>query len=144
MALVPMIPLGLMNESASINTVLGFYFLSIIMATYSFDLMLYGFECLPKNNRDNYVIILAATRVVGVTIVALCFYFFNKWAYFIIVQFILTAVLLGIFTKKAFESPLQVMVSTGDHDMCKFILNSIAIINEEDIVHEALAFNTTK
>lgn len=35
------------------------------------------------------------------------------------------------------------MASSGDHDMCKFVLNSIAIINEEDIVHEKLGFSVT-
>jgi len=44
------------------------------------------------------------------------------------------ATLVFIFAKKSYESPLYIMASSGDHDMCKFVLNSIAIINEEDIV----------
>lgn len=92
--------------------------------------MLYGFETQPKDNRDNYVIILAATRIVGIAIVSITFYFTNKWVYFMIIEAGLLIILISLFMKYNFESPLQIMVSSGDHDLCKFVLNSIAIKNE--------------
>jgi hypothetical protein len=58
----------------------------------------------------------------------------NKWVYFFVIQSVILGILVLLFAKKAFESPLQVMASSGDHDMCKFVINSIAIINEEDII----------
>ena len=34
------------------------------------------------------------------------------------------------------------MVASGNHDLCKFVINSMAIINEEDIIRGKLAFPT--
>ena len=36
------------------------------------------------------------------------------------------------------------MVSTADHDRCKSVLNTRAIINEEDIVSEKIAFGLSQ
>ena len=47
------------------------------------------------------------------------------------------AVLIPLFMKYVHESPLHVMTTTAD---CKFILNSIAIINEEDIIKDKIYF----
>ena len=103
--------------------------------------MLYGFEALPKENRENYVVILAATRMVGIVIVSLVFYYLNDWVYFIIINTFLVALFGAFYARHAFESPLQVMVSTGSHDLCKSVLNAMAVINEEDILTEKLAFS---
>lgn len=136
-----MLPLGF-THGATANTVLAFYFLSILFGTFTFDLLLFGFECLPKANRDNYIIILAATKVAGIIIVSLSFYLLKKWVYFIVIQMGLMIVFLGLFIKYAYDSPLQIMVSTASHDLCKYVLNRIAIINEEEIITEKLAFST--
>ena len=106
--------------------------------------MQFGLENLPKQSRDNYVIVLQATsRALGIALVCLIFYFINQWVYFIIIELALLAICLGMFMKYAFESPLYVMTATGDHDMCKFIFNSIAIINDEEIIREKLTFPLT-
>jgi len=36
------------------------------------------------------------------------------------------------------------MVSTADHDRCKSVLNTRAIINEEDIVSDKIAFSLSQ
>jgi ABC-type siderophore export system fused ATPase/permease subunit len=86
---------------------------------------------------------VAASRIIGIAIVGIIFYLTNRWVYFMIVQVALTLVFLFFFIRQAYESPLQIMVSTADHDMCKYVLNSIAITNEEEIVREKLAFSLT-
>jgi MFS family permease len=82
--MIPLIPLGFMNGQSKISTVLTFYFFSIFFSTFCLDLMLFGFEKLPKENRDNYIIILASTRILGIAFVCIIFYWANKWVYFII------------------------------------------------------------
>lgn len=115
--LVPLIPFGLMaGDRSKINTVLAFYFGAIVCSTFSNDLMLFGFEKLPKDQRDNYIVIVASTRIIGIGIVCLIFYFGNKWVYFIIVEFVLLALLIPLYLKYVHESPLQVMVATVDQD----------------------------
>ena len=48
--LIPLIPFGLMaGEQSKINAVLGFYFGAMLCSTFSNDLMLFGFEKLPKD-----------------------------------------------------------------------------------------------
>jgi hypothetical protein len=86
---------------------------------------------------------VAASRIIGIAIVGIIFYLTNRWVYFMIVQVALTLFFLFFFIRQAYESPLQIMVSTADHDMCKYVLNSIAITNEEEIVREKLAFSLT-
>ena len=81
--LIPLIPLGLLPGN-KIEIVLFFYFGALLASTFTFDLFLYGFEMMPKENRDNYVILLSATKIVGIAIVSLSFYFMSKWVYFII------------------------------------------------------------
>lgn len=142
LSLAALIPLGLIN-SVPASAVFFFYFFALLSASFTFDLILFGFEQIPKNGRDNYVITLAATRVLGVALVGLSFYLMTKWVYFIILEIALMVILLSLFIKFTFESPLQIMVSSGNHDMCKFVLNSIAIINEEEIIREKLAFSQT-
>jgi hypothetical protein len=86
---------------------------------------------------------LAATRIIAIAIVSIAFYFLNNWAYFAIITASTISILGLLFWKLTFESPLYIMVSTGVHDQGKAILNSIAIINEEDILTEKLAFSYT-
>ena len=115
--LVPLILFGLMaGDRSKINTVLAFYFGAMVCSTFSNDLMLFGFEKLPKDQRDNYIVIVASTRIIGIGIVCLIFYFGNKWVYFIIVEFVLLALLIPLYLKYVHESPLQVMVATVDQD----------------------------
>ena len=142
-SLIPLIPLGLTSSNES-QTVLALYFIALLSATFTFDLVLFGFESLPKTDRVNYVILLSGTRIIGVAIVCTAFYLLNNWVYYMIIQLALMLILVSIFAKYAFESPLQVMISSGNHDMCKYVLNSIALINDEDIVREKLAFSYTQ
>jgi MFS family permease len=143
--LIPLIILGYINSDIkNVPIVFSFYFLALFFSTFTFDLMLYGFETQPKENRDNYVIILAATRIVGIAIVSITFYFLNKWVYFMIIEVGLLIIMVSLFIKYNFETPLQIMVSTGDHDLCKFVLNSISIKNEQKIVNEKLAFSLSQ
>lgn len=115
--LVPLLLLGLIaKDKSQINAVLAFYFGAMICSTFSNDLMLFGFEKLPKDQRDNYIVIVASTRIIGIGIVCLMFYFTYKWVYFMIVECALLSVLIPLYLRYVHESPLQVMVATGDHD----------------------------
>lgn len=138
-SLACLIPLGFVTN-APMDPVLVFLFSALFSTTFSFDLMIFGIEKLPKNSRDNYIVALTATRVVGIAIVSVCFYLMTNWVYFIILQLGLLLVLLAAFMKIVLESPLQIMVASGNHDLCKFVFNSMAIINEEEIIRGKLAF----
>jgi hypothetical protein len=110
--LIPLIPLGLMaGDQSKINSVLAFYFGAMLCSTFSNDLMLFGFEKLPKDQRESYIVIVASTRILGIGIVCMIFFFTNKWAYFIIVEIALLAILIPLYLKYVHESPLQVMVA---------------------------------
>ena len=123
-----------------IKVSLGFLFMSLFFSTFHLDIMMMGFEKLPNYSRVNYIIVLSATRLSGIALVAIMFYFTEKWVYFIIVIISAMVVLITLFAKYVYESPLHVMTTTADHDWCKFILNSIAIINEEDIIKDKIYF----
>ena len=138
--LIPLIPFGFMEDRSLIRVSLGFFFMAVLFSTFNFDIMLMGFEKLPKASRVNYVVVMSATRITGIGLLALIFYLTEKWAYFMIVLVAFMAVLVPLFAKYVYESPLHVMTTSGDHDWCKFILNSIAIINQEDIVSEKIYF----
>ena len=115
-ALIPLIPFGFMHGASYINAVLAFYITALLFSTFSFDLMLFGYEKLPKNSRDNYIIILASTRILGIGIICLMFFFTNHWVYFIILECGLLSILIPLFIKYVHESPLQVMVASADPD----------------------------
>lgn len=138
--MIPLIPLGFMSGSSKISGVLVFYFLAVLNSTFTFDLMLFGYEKLPKNDRENFIVAIASTRILGIAVICVIFYWTNKWVYFIILQVCLLSILIPLFLKYVFESPLYVMSRFADQDMCKFILNSIAVINEEEIVKEKIYF----
>ena len=73
--LIPLIPIGFMYDKSLINVALGFLFLAILFSTFNFDLMLMGFEKLPNSSRINYIIIVSATRIAGIGLIAIVFYF---------------------------------------------------------------------
>ena len=104
-SLACLIPLGFV-KNAPIDAVLFFLFTALFSTTFSFDLMIFGIEQLPKNSRDNYIVSLAATRVVGIAIVSVCFYLMSNWVYFVILQLCLILVLLWAFNRMVLESPL--------------------------------------
>jgi len=54
---------------------LGFLFLAMLFSTFNFDLMLMGFEKLPSASRINYIIMVSATRITGIGLIAIVFYF---------------------------------------------------------------------
>ena len=68
--------------------------------------MLFGFEKLPKDQRDSYIVIVASTRIIGIGIVCMIFYFGNKWAYFIILEIASLVLLIPLYLKYVHESPL--------------------------------------
>jgi len=73
--LIPLIPIGFMDDKSLINVALGFLFLAMLFSTFNFDLMLMGFEKLPNASRINYIIIVSATRITGIGLIAIVFYF---------------------------------------------------------------------
>lgn len=91
-----------------------------------------GFESLTKAKRDNFIILLSATKFVGVGFLCLIFYYLNNWAYFMVIEAVLMLVLSVLFLKYSFDSPYYVLASTGNVDEVKYILNKIAVTNEED------------
>ena len=80
-SLACLVPLGFV-KNAPMDAVLFFLFTALFSTTFSFDLMIFGIEQLPKNSRDNYIVSLTATRVVGIAIVSVCFYLMSNWVYF--------------------------------------------------------------
>lgn len=119
----------------------AFFFTAIFFSTFTFDIALLGFEQLPKSKRDNYIVLIQATRIIGVAVVCTSFSFLNRWAYFFMILAGLLAITIGVFIKFTFDSPCQIMVSTGSEDTCKSFLNKIAQINDEDPITEKLAFS---
>jgi MFS family permease len=73
--LIPLIPIGFMDDKSLINVALGFLFLAMLFSTFNFDLMLMGFEKLPSASRINYIIMVSATRITGIGLIAIVFYF---------------------------------------------------------------------
>lgn len=140
--LIPLIALGFV-ESIHKQVVFAFFFMSIFFSTFSFDLTIIGFEKLPKFNRENYIILLSTTRIIGIGIVCASFYFLQKWVYFVCIEVALLVIFIFLFMKFTFESPHHVLVSTASIDLCKYVLNNIAIVNEEDIITDKLAFSLT-
>lgn len=136
--LVPLIVLGLVGNIYK-QAVFAIYFIALGCSTFTFDLMLFGFGKLPKA-RENYIILLSATRFVGIAIVCVSFYFLKKFAYFFVIELGLLIIFSLLLMKYAFESFHFVLVSTGSNDVCKYILNSMALINEEDTLTEKIAF----
>jgi MFS family permease len=96
--ITPMIALALLGDKLK-YAVFGAYFLSVFFATFTFDLVLLGFEELPKSNRENYIILISATRIIGIGILCTTFYFLNRWAYFMSIEGGLLALFLILFIK---------------------------------------------
>ena len=110
--LTVLIVLGLIGTILK-QAVLAMYFLSLLFASSTFDIVILGFESLTKNSRDNYVILLSATRTIGILIICALFYFLVKWAYFIIIVAGLYLILISLFIKYTYESPHFILTSTG-------------------------------
>lgn len=102
---------------------------------------MYGFESLIKSNRENFIILVSASRIIGIGILCISFYFLKKWVYFFCIVGGLTLILVLLFMKYAFESPHYIMTSTASADSLKSVLNKIASINEEDIITDKIAFS---
>lgn len=82
-SLLPLIAIGFI-PSVPVNVVFALYFLGLLTSTYTFDLIIHGFECLSKQSRDNFVVTVAASRAIGIAIVGIIFYLTNRWVYFMI------------------------------------------------------------
>ena len=115
------------------------FLISLFFATFTFDITILGFEQLPKIKRENYIILLSLTRITGIFIICFLFYFLNKWMYFFCIEIGLLAIFSFLFIKYTYESPHYIEASTGSTDHCKYILNQIATINNEDIITEKLS-----
>ena len=61
------------------------FFLGIFFATFSFDMQIIGFESLCKLSRENYIITLSATRILGICILCVSFFVIKKWVYFFVI-----------------------------------------------------------
>ena len=59
-------------------TAISLYFINMSFATFSFDLQIMGFESLCKYDRENYIVTTSATRIVGVGLICIFFYFAHK------------------------------------------------------------------
>ena len=140
--LVPLLILGFVGNILK-QVVFALFFLCVFSSTFTFDLMLFGFEKLPKANRENFIILLSATRFLGIAIVCITFYYTKKWAYFMCIQIGLLIIFGSLLIKYAFETPYFTLISTGSNDECKYILNSMALINEEDTITDKIAFSMT-
>ncbi|CDW88626.1 organic cation transporter [Stylonychia lemnae] len=123
------------------NIVLSIFFMALFVSTFFLDLQIIGFEQLQKIQRENFIILLSATRLAGILIVCACFVYLNKWVYFFCIVLGSILILGGIFMKNTFESIHYLLASTGQIDAVKYILNRIAVINDEDIITDKIAFS---
>ena len=123
--------------------VLGLFFLALLSSTFFLDLQVLGFEQLQKQQRENFIILLSSTRFLGILVLCGCFHYLKKWTYFICIILVSTMILGLLLMKYTFESSHHLMVSTGNLDMLKFILNKIAAVNDEDALTEKIAFSHT-
>jgi MFS family permease len=80
--LIVLIILGLIPDISK-YALYSFYFLSIFFSTLTFDITTLGFEQLPKIKRENFLILIQSTRIIGVAVVCLSFSLFSNWVYFI-------------------------------------------------------------
>ena len=112
--LIPLIPLGFLEGKSLLKVSLGFFFMALLFSTFNLDLLLMGFEKQPNGDRVNYVIVLTATRITGIGLVAVIFYFTEKWVYLILVLVGCMSILIPLFIKYVQESPLYVMTTTAD------------------------------
>ena len=81
------------------------FLLSIMFGTFTMDLMMFGFESLPKDRRDNYVIILSSTKIVGAGITCGLYYYLGKWQYFYAIVTGLLIIMTLLFVKFTVETP---------------------------------------
>jgi hypothetical protein len=121
------------------DAVISMYFIALFFATFSFDLQILGFEKLQKYKRENFIILVSATRILGIGIICATFHFLKKWSYFICIEVALLAVFIGLFIKYTHESPHYVLANTGSQDHCKYILNYIANFNDEETITDKVA-----
>lgn len=86
---------------------------------------------------------VAASRILGVAVICISFYFAHKWVYFFAIMIGLTILFLGLFTRYCFESPHFFLSSTASVDGVKYLLNKIALVNDEDLLTEKIGFSQT-
>ena len=67
----------------------------------------------------------------------------DRWVYFVCIVLGATVILTGFLIKCTYESTHYLMSSTGHLDVVKFTLNKIALINDEDVLTDKLAFSAT-
>lgn len=120
--LLPLLVMGFISHTKS-SAIIFMFFFSLLFASFSFDLYILGFESLPREKRPNYIIMLQLTKVIGVVILILSFYFTNKWVYFIIFELASIMILLVLYIKYSFDSPHWKLVSDSNTDKCKHILD---------------------
>lgn len=113
--LIPLLIMGFVKVNQT-SAILVIFFGSLIFASYTFDIAILGFESLAKAKRDNFIILLSATKFVGIGMLCLLFYFLNKWVYFIAIEAALMLILSLLFLKYTYDSPLFALSSTGNVD----------------------------
>ncbi len=85
-----------------------------MFSTFNLDLLMFGFEKLSTDRRINYIVALTSTRITGIAIVAVIFYFTEAWVYLIIVLVSVMTISIPLYAKYVMESPLHVMTTTAD------------------------------
>ena len=50
-------------------------------------------------------------------------------------------ILLPLVIKFVYESPHFIISKTGNHDLCKYVLNGIADVNDEEPIIDRLSFS---
>ena len=106
--------------------VLVMYFVSLVFATFTFDIVCLGFESLTKASRENFIITLSATKTLSICILCALFYFLSRWYYIVTIITGLTLILVIVFMKYTFDSPHFILASTGNIDLIRYVLNSIS------------------
>lgn len=135
-----LITLGLIGSILK-EVVIALYFFSLAFATLTYDVSILGLESITKASRDNFIILLSLTRIIGVGVICLLYYLLKTWVYPLIVISLMILILLPFVMKFLYESPHFVLASSGNIDVCKYIINSIADVNDEEPIIDRIAFS---
>lgn len=117
------------------------YFVALFFGTLIQEISLVGFESAPKDERDTYLVVLSIGRSLGILVLCSLYYLLENWLYFNAIVLGLFIFFLGLFMKLVYESPHYILSTSANIDYCKYIINSIASINNESAIEEKIYFS---
>jgi uncharacterized protein HemY len=86
-------------------------------------MILIGFESVTKENRDNYIVIVSAIRIIGIGLIMLVLLVLKKWVYLMLIEAVLMLIFMILFMKFTFDSSYYILATTANFDTLKYVLN---------------------